>query len=171
MEKPGIDTIRDKSIEFNVPFKWALDKKKKYITSRMAEIRKQINERKKMKPENILETQLREDTVQRYEKEFNAYKTYLGYLANPETNTEAVTDNEIEIARNYPVYEFLPDDYRGKGNINCLLPGHEDKNASMQTNRYYLWCHTCNKKMDALDLVMLFRRSTFKEAVKLLARS
>jgi len=170
--KPGIDTIRDNAIEFNVPFAWALKKKQQYISSRMAELRKQINERKKIDSSgSSLEGQMKDHTVQQLEKEFNSYKTYLGYLANPETDTKAVTDTEIEIARNYSVHEFLPDDYRGKGNINCLLPGHEDKNASMQVNRFFLFCHTCNEKMDSLDLTMLYRGVDFKTAVKLLARS
>jgi len=171
MEKPGIETIRDDSISFNVPFAWALKKKQQYISSRMAKIRKQINERKKIESGSVLEGQMKDDTVQLLEKEFHGYKTYLGYLANPETDTRALTDNEIEIARNYPVDEFLPEDYRGKGNINCLLPGHEDKNASMQVNRLFLFCHTCNEKMDSLDLTMMYRGIDFKSAVKLLARS
>jgi len=171
MVKPDINTIKNDAANFNVPFAWALKKKQQYISSRMAEIRKQVNERKKIESGSILESQMKDDTVQRLEKEFLSYKTYLAYLANPETDTRAITDNEIEIARNYPVNEFLPEDYRGKGNINCLLPGHEDKHASMQINRLFLFCHTCNEKMDSLDLTMMYRKVDFRTAVKLLARS
>jgi len=171
LEKPDINTLKNDSAKFNIPFSRVLKKKQQYISSRMAEIRKQINERKKIESGSVLECQMKDDTVQRLEKEFHSYKTYLGYLANPETDTKAVTDNEIEIARNYPVDEFLPDGYRGKGNINCLLPGHEDKHASMTVNRLFLFCHTCKEKMDSLDLTMLYRGVSFKTAVKLLARS
>lgn len=171
MEKPGMKTIRDDCISFNVPFAWALKKKKESVSSRMAEIRKQINERKKIDSGTLLESQMKDDTIQQLEKEFHSYKTYLGYLANPETDTKAITDNEIEIARNYPVHEFLPEDYRRKGNINCLFPGHEDKHASMTVNRLFLFCHTCKEKMDSLDLTMMYRKVDFKSAVKLLARS
>jgi len=166
-DKPSINTIRDKAIELNVPFKWALEKKKKYIASMLAKIKQNINERKRLNDE----LGLKEKTIQSYQKQFNSYQTYLRYLNNPETDTKAITDDEIEIARNYPIHEFLPDEYTGKGNINCLLPGHEDKNASMQTTNNFLWCHTCNKKMDSLDLAMMFHGIDFKSAVKLLARS
>lgn len=173
MEKTNINTIRDNTIDFNVPFAWALKKKKLYISSLLGDLRKQINETKQRLRESgsILEKELREDTLKYYENGFNSNRIYLNYLNNPDTDKKFITDVEIEIARNYPIQEFLPENYRGKGNINCLLPGHEDKNASMQTSNNFLWCHTCNKKMDSLDLAMMFHGIDFKSAVKLLTRS
>lgn len=173
MEKPNIGTIKQKSKEFDVPFHWALERKKRYIASLLTQTKKQINKNKKLlrKTKKTEERKLLMDGLEKLEKEFGRHRLYLRYLNNPKEDTRAITDEEVEIARNYPIWEFLPEGYKGKGNIRCLFADHEDKHASMQVNTTWLWCHTCQRKMDTLELVMMKTGLDFKSAVKLLARS
>ncbi|MFQ5769687.1 MAG: CHC2 zinc finger domain-containing protein [bacterium] len=156
-------------MNFSVPFDWALKRKKQYIANQMSQIKKQILFRKKFKPNNINEKQLIQSQIGKLEKEFNSYKNYLNYLNHPEQDKRTLTDEEIEIAKNYPIKEFLPDDYKGKGNVNC--PFHEDKHPSCQVNVTTIYCHTCNKAYNAIDLYRHFNGTDFKTTVKLLARS
>lgn len=186
-DRIGVKTIEKISNEWDIPFAWALRKKKQYIAGRMTEIKKQIAESNKQRETSEaiskgqiqtgievydidLELELIDSTIKRLQKEFNSYETYLKYLNNPQTDSKAVTDEEIEIARNYPIWEFLPEGY-GKGNINCPSFEHDDKHASAQVNKNFIYCHGCHRKFDALDLTMQQRGMGFIEAVKLLARS
>ena len=173
MTRQSIESIRDTAIEFNVPYSWALKKKKNYISGLMGLCRKIINENKRqLRVTSGVGAELVSDANVYWEKEFAIEKSYLEYLVTPERfeNTR-VTDYDIEVARSRSVIEFLPQVYAGRGNIKCLFAGHNDKSASMQVNDNFLFCHTCNKQMDAIDLVMMERGMTFKETVKYLSRS
>lgn len=170
--RENIETIRDKAIEFRVPYSWALKKRKSYVSSVLGLYRKTINENKALlRVTSGLGAELVLDANKYWEKEFGIEKSYLEYLVTPELRRgKRITDNDIEVARGRSVIEFLPQDYAGKGNIKCLFDGHDDKRASMQVNDNFVYCHTCNKKMDVIDLVMMDRGMDFKGAVKYLAR-
>jgi len=170
--RENIETIRDTAIKFNIPYSWALRQKKRYVSSLMGLYRKTINENKTLlRVTSGLGAELILDANQYWEKEFGIEKSYLDYLVNPEWRRgKRITDNDIEVARSRSVLEFLPQDYSGKGNIRCLFPSHEDKQASMQVFPNGLFCHGCGGQMDVIDLVMRERGMDFKGAVKYLAR-
>lgn len=173
MNKPSVKTIKHNAELFDIPYESAVKKKKQYICGLMEELRKRINGQKQMleQSKNYDEQGLLKYRIELLEKQFTGHKKYLAYLNNPELDEEVITDEEIEIARNYLVQEFLPEHFRGKENISCLIPGHEDKHASMQVNLTSVFCHTCKKKLDAIDLTMMYKGLDFKSTVRLLARS
>ncbi len=170
--RENIETIRDRAIEFNVPYSWALRKKRNHITSLLGIYRQRINENKKLlRSTSGLGAELVRSGISAWEKMFNIEKSYLEYLATPERfRKKGITDRDIEVARARAVVDFLPQDYPGKGNIKCLFDGHDDKRASMQVFEDGLFCHGCGGKMDVIDLVMMERGMDFKGAVRYLAR-
>lgn len=171
MTRENIETIRDRAIEFKVPYSWALRKKRKHITSLLGLYRQRINENKKLlRSTSGLGAELVRSGIDAWERMFNIEKSYLEYLAMPEKFREkGITDGMIEVARSRLVADFL-EHYAGKGNIKCLFDGHDDKRASMQVFEDGLFCHGCGGKMDVIDLVMMERGMDFKGAVRYLAR-
>lgn len=170
--RENIESIRDKAIEFNVPYPWALKQKKNHSALLLRRYRERINEYKKLLlTSSGLGAELFSGAIKFWEKQFGIEKSYIEYLGTPERfRNKRITDRDIEAARARSLVEFLPEDYPGKGNIRCLFPGHNDKQASMQVFQDGLYCHTCGRQMNVIDLVMMERGMDFKGAVKYLAR-
>lgn len=170
--RENIEQIRDKSIEMQVPFPWALRKKKNRYTSLLGFYRNQINEQKRLLAATSgLDAELVKIGIKRWEKMFDIDKSYLEYLSMPEQfrGKGGITDWDIERARARDPKEFLQGEH-GRGNIRCLFTEHEDKLASMQVFDDGLFCHGCNRQMDTIKLIQVTRGMDFTGAVRYLAR-
>ena len=80
------------------------------------------------------------------------------------TDNDGITDDMIEQAKQYPIKDLLGEPKMNK--YLCLW--HDDKNPSMHyyesTNTVY--CFSCNKSGDSIDVYMELNHCEFPEAVK-----
>ena len=85
----------------------------------------------------------------------------IGYLENP--GSGEITDEMIEVAREYPIEEVLPNEvFRNK--TRCF--NHDDDNPSVAIYNNRIHCFACNMGWDSIAVVMQVEGLEFKEAVK-----
>lgn len=98
------------------------------------------------------------------EKELKKLSFQYAYLSDDSKISKfGLTREEIELAKETPISNFLKLDYSGK--TKCLF--HADKTASMHvynTNRFY--CFGCNKSGSVADVVMQLYGIEFLVAIK-----
>ena len=97
--------------------------------------------------------------VRKLQLDVYAYETSLG-------KRDAVAQDEILKAREYPLANLLPAGKRTRGKYH-LCPFHNEKTASFhiwKDNRYS--CFGCNKHGDTIKFVMEYYKLDFKSAVR-----
>lgn len=103
------------------------------------------------------------DTTQ-MEAELKKLSFQYAYLTENEKITKAgLTREEIELAKETPIRNFIKLDHNGKA--KCIF--HTDRTASMHvynTNRFY--CFGCNKSGSVADIVMQLYSLDFLTAIK-----
>ena len=78
-------------------------------------------------------------------------------------NRSQISDDDIETARQADVRQFLPEPVK-RNKIKCF--NHDDKSPSMQVNDTWVYCHSCCRRWDSIDVVRQLQRLDFVRAVK-----
>jgi len=101
----------------------------------------------------------KEETIKR-----NVFR--LSMLKTPtKTVLGGVTDRDIEVARIYPINQFIKFNKYGKGRcIWCQDKDGDDMHYYRKENKVY--CYGCQKGGDAIDVYMTLFNTSFIDAVK-----
>jgi len=78
-------------------------------------------------------------------------------------NELQISEDDIDAARATNIAKYLPNPVKGKM-TKCF--NHEDKSPSMQVNNTWVYCHSCCRKWDTIDLVRQVQGLDFVRAVK-----
>jgi len=76
-------------------------------------------------------------------------------------STNAITDEMIEHARQYPITSII--DFKGRKTVCCLF--HKDTNPSMSLYDNHVHCFVCNKSWDSISVTMELEGLSFRKAV------
>ncbi len=87
------------------------------------------------------------------------------WILNPIKKGNGITEQDIEIAKAYPLMDLIGTD---KTIINCPNPDHEDKNPSCSINKKanFLYCFSCNYYADSIKYVQDNLGLGFVDAVR-----
>ncbi len=104
-----------------------------------------------------------------YEKEIRKCEYELSYienLKNPEAapKGDPVDDLRIARAKSFPIRDLLE---VKRGVTLCLW--HDDHRPSMKVYDDHVYCFSCNKNADAIDIYMALNGCDFRTAVRALA--
>jgi len=113
---------------------------------------------------NQLERDLLMSGIASMQLEQTKFERLLYFLEHPRDND--ISEDHIEIAKNYPVESLLPNPVK-RHMTNCF--NHEDKHPSMKVNDTWVHCFVCNRAWDSISVVRHLLGLNFVEAVKYLA--
>jgi len=100
------------------------------------------------------------------EKQISFYKRMLVAM-NPKKTKSLITDQDIEVARNYPILELLTEAPK-RGFISC--PFHSEKTASCKVYADHLYCFGCGKSINSIGYLMEIHGKTFIDSIKYLCQ-
>lgn len=149
--------------------RFAIEKKEKEIKDALGEIYSlKLDEFSEYFAEMIIETFMLPD-LKILEKHIFKLTRFLP-LINPSKYSPNVFQDQIEIARDYPIYELARDklDLKQTGNnYISLCPFHDEKTPSFyiypDSNQFH--CYGCQEHGDVIKLTMALQGLNFKEAV------
>lgn len=159
--------IKDQAKLTGVPFKWALAQRRGFVQAQLAHCRDLIRDEHDSNPETELEKRLRAKHIQEYVGRVKYWEWQLTKL-NPEWNKSGKHINRETIARAkaYPIGDLLPEPPR-KYMAKC--PFHADSSPSGYIKGNFLYCFSCQKGWDTIELLMDLKGLTFRDAVMELA--
>lgn len=107
--------------------------------------------------------------ISRLEKKVKNYKRMVAFYnpVPPRENENKITDQDIEIARDYPIIELLPE-LPKRGFVHC--PFHLEKSPSCKVFPDHIHCFGCGKHLDSIGYLMETQGKTFIDSVKYLCR-
>jgi hypothetical protein len=157
------EAIKKTAEEFGLPLRWALQRRKEYLTGVMDRNEKVILEQfKKLAGADELYHRLLLNRITEARRKVGRAQFDLKRLRPQVRSNSGLTDDMIERAREYPIDSLLPGPVKHN---KALCPFHDDKNPSMQVSGNYAWCFACNRGWNPIDFVMELRGCDFKEAV------
>lgn len=106
-----------------------------------------------------------------YEKELKKYQyqvSYIDNLRNPQPQpkrTDPITPERVERARAYPIEDLLE---IKRGTTLCIF--HDDHKPSLKIYPdNHVYCFSCMRRADVIDIYMALNGCGFQEAVRKLA--
>jgi len=153
-------------------WKSTIDKREAEIGHLFNEIYKQeLDEFSEWFWEEVLKTFLFPDLeiLDRQLLRLNRFQT----IIKPNNKSNSISQDQIEVARNYPIYDLAKDKLELKPsgqNYIALCPFHNERTPSFylytETNSYH--CYGCQEHGDVIKLTMYLYGIEFKDTVKML---
>lgn len=162
----GIDEIRSKSIDFEMPLEWGIKKKKEYLSDVLVELREKRKKYTSSLVSPTLKPSHRELIFMMLDesKSMEAKAMYelkqLQYIKNA-----GITDDMIREAKEFPITNLLE-----VTKEFALCPFHTDKKPSFYVKNNYGHCFSCGENADTIKIVMQIKNMDFKSAVNFLVR-
>lgn len=159
--------IKDQAKVQNVPFKWALEQRRSFVNAQLEHYRYKIRCEHEQSLESHLEKRLRAKHIETYVKQVKYWEWQLTKL-NPDYNKSGkhIDRETIAAAKAYPIGNLLPEPPR-KYMVKC--PFHADSIPSGYIRGNFLYCFSCQKGWDTIELLMDLHGLTFRDAVMELA--
>jgi hypothetical protein len=101
------------------------------------------------------------------EKKIKVYARMLAILNPKQSNNEIITERDIDVARNYPIADLLPE-LPKRGFIIC--PFHKEKTPSCKVFTDHIHCFGCGKHINSIGYLMETQNKTFIDSVKFLCQ-
>lgn len=107
--------------------------------------------------------------ISNLEVKLKNYKRMVAFLNPVSTRTKEkqITDQDIEIARSYPIVELLSEPPK-RGYIYCQF--HSEKTPSCKVFPTHIHCFGCGKHLDSIGYLMETQGKTFINSVKYLCQ-
>jgi len=107
----------------------------------------------------------KKDSINRYRKWLENLKLeYNDYKSGNDIKKSGITVKEIQKAKEYPINLLIP--FKKHRQTNC--PFHDDKHPSATNYNNRLYCHSCAKGFDSIDIYKHLHNVDFIAAVKTL---
>jgi len=103
-----------------------------------------------------------DEKVKRYKKLQKDFLYTLPEKYRKTTLNDAITDADIEQAREYPLERVVDVDKKGF----ALCPFHDDRRPSLYCRGGFYYCFSCEANGDVIDLAMKVWGLSFTDAVK-----
>lgn len=146
-----------------VPKEWALGRRKVFLLSEAVRIADKRSGVTKALP-SMLSVEERAMLLAELDDLNNDYRKIQRQIHALEfPSASQISEDDIEIARQAKVADFLPGQViRNK----TLCFNHEDKNPSMQVNDTWVYCHSCHRSWDSIDVVRQVQGLDFVRAIR-----
>ena len=156
---------------FGVPRDWALGRKKTYHEGQISILRDDIVKvEQSMAGLDTASLTYSWERIDAIELQVAKHIQLLHLLDNPGCLRSALTEAEIQSAKDYPIEQLLPNPIVRKNKTLCF--NHDEKTPSMHINfapRNDVHCFgACNKTWDSIGLVMQIHGLDFPGAVRFL---
>lgn len=160
----GIDEIKTKCIDFDMPIEWAMEKKKEYLTDCLFDI-KDILKKNTLRLTNPHLKPTERELIFTFIKDLKKKEKEASYRLNNllTARSSSVKDEMIIRAKEYPIEELV----EVKNNF-ALCPFHPDRNPSFYVKNGYGHCFSCGKTADSISVAMQINKISFKDAVNYL---
>lgn len=142
--------IDRRATEMGMKFKDAFNARMVFLKSKVADIRNH-------KPSNATNNRYKKLLVAELDREITALVKY----ANNRAGRSPIPNNEIIIARNFPVSQVMQFNEGGSAHAFC----HPDTDMSLKDYGSHAYCFSCELVVNAIDIVMHFHGMEFRDAV------
>jgi DNA primase len=157
------NSVRRDANMTGVDFDWALNKRKDFVNAEIEKLRDKIRKLYDLKDQTELEKKLTLENIHTAVKEIKTWTWELSKLSPDwDKNKLHLDDHEIQAAKSFPIENLLPNPVR----IHMTkCPFHEESTASGYTKGNFLYCFSCNRGWDTIQLVMELHGLSFRDAV------
>lgn len=161
-------SIKNQAHETGVPLDWALKQRRGFVQAQIDHYRDLIRAEHGQTVTSHLERKLSNKHITEYIREVKYWKWQLTKLS-PDWNKDGkhINRETIAQAKAYPIANLLPDPPK---RYMTKCPFHKDTAPSGYIKGNFLYCFSCQKGWDTIELMMDLHGLTFKQAVLTLAR-
>ncbi|ODS33186.1 MAG: DNA primase [Candidatus Scalindua rubra] len=149
-----------------VELDWAIERRRTYLDNQIGHCKGKKKELfTYLANSNELEGELIIKGLNDWDKIIENYEIEKSLLKpNKNKNSNGITDEMIEKAKQYPIENLLPNPAR-RNMTNCVAHS-PDKNPSMSIKNNYAYCFSCGFKGSVIDVAMKLNGTDFKSTVR-----